>query len=188
MFSLIYGDNVVYQFCEQALVGFTAAHLIVYGYSNIVNTAVKPLVSKGVWLWIVPIAGGLALFCQFFKGVSWVSRLPLAFMVGGAAGVSVQRAIESEFMKQFVATATMDWKTPASAIYILCVLLTLSYFVVSLGEKSQLGKGLAKLGNVGQHIMMVAFGASLGVTVASRISFLIGRMQFLLGTWLGIIK
>ena len=35
---------------------------------------------------------------------------------------------------------------------------------------------------------MVGFGASFGYTVMARISLFIGRLQFLLGDWLGIIK
>jgi hypothetical protein len=36
--------------------------------------------------------------------------------------------------------------------------------------------------------MMVAFGALFGNVVMSRISLLIGRVQFLLGDWLHIIR
>lgn len=186
--SFVYGDNVVYQFCEHALLGFTAAHLIVQGYFNIVNGAWNPLVIKGQLIWLVPIVGGLLLYCRFIRPVRWLSRLPLAFMVGGAAGLSVQRSIDSEFMKQLAATCGMNWKTANGSFYILAVVLTLAYFVVGLKEKSPLGRAFAKVGTLGQYVMMLAFGAGLGVTVSSRISTFIGRMQFLLGTWLGLIK
>jgi hypothetical protein len=39
---------------------------------------------------------------------------------------------------------------------------------------------------VGQYMMMVAFGAAFGATVMSRMTFLIGRLMFLLRDWLGI--
>jgi len=35
---------------------------------------------------------------------------------------------------------------------------------------------------------MISFGASFGYTVMARVSLLIGRLQFLLGDWLQIIK
>jgi hypothetical protein len=35
---------------------------------------------------------------------------------------------------------------------------------------------------------MVTFGASFGYTVMSRMSLLIGRIDFLLHDWLGMIK
>jgi len=35
---------------------------------------------------------------------------------------------------------------------------------------------------------MITFGASFGYTVMSRMSLLIARMDFLVGTWLGLLK
>jgi hypothetical protein len=37
------------------------------------------------------------------------------------------------------------------------------------------------------YYMMVFFGATFGYTVMSRVSLLIGRMEFLLGDWLGLL-
>ena len=42
--------------------------------------------------------------------------------------------------------------------------------------------------NLGIIFLMLGFGASFGYTVMSRISLLIGRFQYLLGPWLGIIE
>ena len=36
--------------------------------------------------------------------------------------------------------------------------------------------------------LMVGFGAGYGYTVMSRVSLLIGRFQFLLEDWLGIVR
>ena len=36
--------------------------------------------------------------------------------------------------------------------------------------------------------LMVGFGASFGYTVMARMSLLIGRLQFFLRDWLGVIK
>jgi len=41
---------------------------------------------------------------------------------------------------------------------------------------------------IGIIFIMVGFGAAFGYTVMARISLLIGRLQFLLGDWLGIIQ
>jgi hypothetical protein len=60
---------------------------------------------------------------------------------------------------------------------------TLTYFFFSLKHKGVLG-GLARVGIV---FIMVGFGASFGYTVMSRVSLLIGRMNFLLHDWLHIV-
>jgi hypothetical protein len=36
-------------------------------------------------------------------------------------------------------------------------------------------------------IMMIAFGSAFGNTVMGRLSLFIGRLQYLLGDWLGIL-
>ena len=41
---------------------------------------------------------------------------------------------------------------------------------------------------IGIVFVMIGFGAAFGYTVMARVSLLIGRLQFLLGDWLGIIQ
>ena len=45
-----------------------------------------------------------------------------------------------------------------------------------------------KIARVGIFFLMVTFGASFGYTVMSRMSLLIGRMDFLFGDWLGLVR
>jgi hypothetical protein len=58
------------------------------------------------------------------------------------------------------------------------------YFYFSKEHKGLYGK----FSNVGVWFMMIGFGASFGYTVMARLSLLIGRLQFLLGDVMGLIK
>jgi hypothetical protein len=69
-------------------------------------------------------------------------------------------------------------------IIVLAISTTLIYFFFSKEHKGWFG-GTAK---VGIWFLMIFFGATFGYTVMSRVSLLIGRMQFLLADFLGIIK
>ncbi|MDP2858353.1 MAG: hypothetical protein Q8P50_10295 [Bacillota bacterium] len=40
----------------------------------------------------------------------------------------------------------------------------------------------------GRYPLIIAFGTAFGYTVMSRISLFTGRMQFLLGDWLGLMR
>ena len=66
----------------------------------------------------------------------------------------------------------------------LGVITGLIYFFFSKEHKGALG-GAAK---VGIWFLMISFGASFGYTVMSRMSLLIGRIYFLLVTWLRILE
>ena len=63
------------------------------------------------------------------------------------------------------------------------VVCALFYFFFSIPHRGAFG-GVAK---TGIYILMIGFGATFGFTVMGRISLLIGRIQFLLGNWLGLI-
>ena len=41
---------------------------------------------------------------------------------------------------------------------------------------------------IGIWFLMVTFGASFGYTVMSRMSLMLGRLDFLFGNWLGMIQ
>jgi len=69
-------------------------------------------------------------------------------------------------------------------LMIVGVICTLTYFFFSTEHKGFVG-GVAKAGIV---FLMIGFGASFGYTVMARVSLLIGRLQFLLRDWLGIIS
>lgn len=187
-YSFMVGENVMYSFCEHAMVGFAAAHLLVTGYTNIVSMAWKPAFQKGQYIWLVPIIAGAALYLRFVKPLAWIAKIPLAFLMGAGTAMSVFRSLGAEFVAQIASTTKMAWNTPNNIIYIATVLAGLSYFVVSVKEKSAVGRGLSAMGKVGQALMMIGFGASLAGNVGGTLSYLIGRMNFLFGTWLGIIK
>jgi hypothetical protein len=71
-----------------------------------------------------------------------------------------------------------------SVILLIGVMCTLAYFFFSREHKGALGVA----SRIGIIFVMVGFGAAFGYTVMARISLLIGRLQFLLGPWLGIIE
>lgn len=177
----------MYQFCEHAMVGFAAAHLLVTGYNNVLGMAVRPLLA-GEFIWIIPILSGLALYCRFFKSLAWVARIPLSFLIGAGTAMSVFRSLGNEFVQQIAATCELSWSSPNNVIYILAVLFSLAYFVVSVSDKSPVGKGLVKVGKLGQGLMMMGFGAALAGTIVGTLSYLISRLNFLFGTWLGLVK
>ena len=84
-----------------------------------------------------------------------------------------------------VGEAFTRWDTGLWAVVILVgVISTLIYFFFSRERKGVI-KPVANLGII---FIMLGFGASFGYTVMARISLLIGRLQFLLGEWLGIIQ
>ena len=191
IFSFLYKDNIFYQFAEHLFVGISAGYLIAITWHNqIYPNLVVPLFFEGRILYIIPLAFGLFYFTRFIPRVSFLVRIPIAFMLGWGSGVIIPALFQRDILRQtqgtlLVPEAFEKWDTGLWAIVILIgVVCTLIYFFFSRERK-----GIIKpMANLGIIFLMVGFGASFGYTVMSRISLLIGRMQFLLSDWLGIIQ
>ncbi|HHX11101.1 MAG TPA: hypothetical protein GX729_07025 [Firmicutes bacterium] len=180
--SHVWKENPFYRIAEHLYVGISAGHAVVMAWGNIRDTAVKPLTEEGQFLWIVPIVLGILLYARYFKGISWIARFPVAVMVGIGTGVAVSGAIHGDFSQQI--SATIKVGSVNEILLLVFVIASLSYFFFSRDLKGP----LSSVPQLGKVVLMVAFGAAFGTTVMGRMALLIGRIQFILGDWLGVMK
>ena len=195
IFSFLYRENPFYRFAEHLYVGLANGYAItIYWHQVLVPSLFTPVarnpnIATKVWLIAIGIIGAL-YFTRFIPRVSWLVRIPIAIVLGYWSGASLPRAVDAEIIQQLRATVVTrahlaHWDTALWAILILIgVVATISYFFFSAQQKGIL-KPVSRIGII---FVMVGFGASFGYTVMARISLFIGRLQFLLGDWLGLIK
>jgi hypothetical protein len=135
---------------------------------------------------------GLMMLLRLVPKVGWLSRWPLAFIVGATAGINLIIYFASNVMVQVEDTVRPLFGDNYTAslydiigniVVALGTFTGLIYFFFSKEHKGAFG-GAAK---IGIFFLMVTFGASFGYTVMSRMSLLIGRIDFLLTDWLRII-
>lgn len=200
--SFLYKDNPFYKFAEHLFVGLSAAYWVVYSYYNILwPNLIQPLFGQGQLLLIIPLILGIMMIMRLFPKVGWMSRWPLAFIVGSYSGYHLITYLQSNAVEQVRATLVPfiqieSWKNLftnpgvmtflnaiAIPVVIVGVITGVIYFFFSKEHKGVFG-GLAR---IGVWFLMIAFGASFGYTVMARISLLIGRMYFLLHNWLHLI-
>lgn len=200
--SFLYRDNPFYKFAEHLFIGVSAAYWAAYYYHNILlPNLVQPLFREGQLLFIIPLVLGIMMLTRLFPRVSWVSRWPLAFIVGTYSGYYLITYLQSNAVEQVGATLISlvhveSWQRLFAApgvvtflqaiaipLFVVGVITGLIYFFFSKEHKGVFG-GLAK---IGVWFLMIAFGASFGYTVMARISLLIGRVYFLLHNWLRIV-
>ncbi len=191
IFSFLFRDNILYQFAEHLFVGMSAGYLIAITWHNqMVPNLFEPLFIQGNLVYIIPLLFGLCYFARFIPKMGYLVRLPIAFLLGWGSGAIIPAIFQRDILKQtqgtlLVKEAFLKWDTGLWAIIMLVgVISVLIYFFFSK-ERKGIMKPAANLGII---FLMLGFGASFGYTVMSRISLLIGRLQFLLGDWLGIIK
>jgi len=209
--SFLYKDNPAYKICEAIFVGVSAGYWFVsLFWQNIwpklvlnLSGAARDLSAGAGWdgRWLYLGAGilGFMMLMRLVPKVGWISRWPLAFIVGSTAGLYFITYLQSNAMNQIHDTLVplvtagrgsflglplpffVDW----SALFVFVGTFTgLVYFFFSVEHKRVVG-GTARVGII---FLMITFGASFGYTVMSRMSLLIGRMDFLFGDWLGLVR
>jgi hypothetical protein len=181
VFSFLYRDNKLYKLIEHIYLGFAIGVGAVMAKASVTSTALNPALG-GAWIWVLPIALGL-LFCFYFsKRYSWASRIPVAYLVGGASGLAISGAIKAQILDQIAGTITLPLINAPDAItavnnllMIVGVISTIFFFFFSTERKGVAGN-LMQLGRI---FVVVALGAAFGFIVMARMSLLIGRLQFL---------
>ena len=135
----------------------------------------------------VPLILGILFFTRLIPKISYLSRWPLAFVMGMAAGLRLYSFLQSNAMQQISSTVNpapiigqgfITWLN--FLIVALGVFTGLIYFYFSKEHKGVFGMA----SRVGVLFLMLSFGAAFGYTVMARISLLLGRFQFL-GGWIG---
>lgn len=209
IFSFLYKDNPWYKLCEAIFVGISAGYWFVsLFWQNLyamfwqgifppyhLNDAGVMVRSAEPNYWLL-IGGffGFLMLLRLVPKIGWISRWPLSFVVGATAGFYLINYFSTDIMSQVQSTVMPLFGASGSHISaydivgnIVVALGTftgLVYFFFSKEHKGVFG-GTAK---VGIFFLMVTFGASFGYTVMSRMSLLIGRIDFLLGDWLRMIR
>jgi hypothetical protein len=182
IYSFLYRDNPVYRATEQILVGLSVGYLVVITVrSTLLPRVWSPMLQGDPWS-LVAAVWVLLMWSRMIPSVSWLSRLPLALVVGAGAGLSVPAMLKARVLSQMGAMLKpgLNFDLVVGAVG---VLTTLAYFHFTR-PPSGFFHGAAK---VGTWFLMVFFGATFGFTIMSRLSLLLGRTEFLLGTWLGIL-
>jgi hypothetical protein len=193
IFSFLYKDNPFYKLAEQIFVGLSAGYWLIYNiYNVLISNLFDPLFTdfSHKWLLLVPFALGLMMLLRLIPKTQWLSRYPIAMMVGTSAAIYLLLSFQSDFINQISATifnpfVSSSWvDTVGNLLLVVGTLCGVYFFYFS---KKQEG-AFAVPSKLGIWFLMVSFGATFGYTVMARISLLIGRLDFLLRDWLHIIK
>jgi len=208
--SFLWADNPIYKLAEHIFVGISAGYGVVLVWHQAVLPVLLFKIFPGLsggqetipnyWV-IIPGVLGLMMLSRFLPKYDWVSRWPIAFVVGITAGSSIPVVVQASLLEQMQGTLApfaevrawalhlppvdpqavpMTWFGALNALLLLIgVISTLSYFYFSAPHRGALGWS----SKLGVWFLMVAFGAGFGNTVMARISLLIGRVQFMLYEW-----
>lgn len=188
--SFLYRDNPVYKMAESLLIGLSIGYFLVITWTNTLAASLfTPLFGEGKLTLIIPMALGLMMFGRLHSKTAIWSRIPIGVMIGAGAGVAIPAMLGARTMVQISATVQPLWSesgVPALSVIVVLVglLSTLAYFYFSREHVGALGQ----VAGVGTWFLMIFFGTTFGYTVMSRMSTLIGRVEFLLSDLLHLTR
>jgi hypothetical protein len=206
--SFLYRDNPFYRLAEHLLVGLSTGYFFLVLYFQVFKPNVverlgtsygEDWVDFGMTI-LIAILGLLMLSrlpVPFLRPYGWLSRWPMALVVGFASGVAIPTTIEADIMRQVmgaVGVSIIPGSNPFAStgafflmagniVLVLGTISALVYFFFSMPHRGVVGGGA----KIGIWVLMLGFGASFGYTVMARLSLFIGRVLFLLQNWLGVI-
>jgi len=200
VFSYVLGDNPIFRIVSYILVGVSAGYLAVMVIDfAIIPRLVNPLLSTNSTernLAIVPLILGLLLVARLFPRFSNLGRLPMAYMVGIGAAVTVGGAVLGTGMGQVKSIIAIFDFAPAgnsengqmfryveSAVLLIGTIASLAYFQFGARsypqEKSRRRLWIEGLAWIGKIFIAITLGALFAGVYLSALTAMIDRMGFI---------
>jgi len=194
VYTILYRENPVSRLFEHIFVGLSAGYLIVATWTlNLQGKWWTPMIQERKWYWIFAPMVGLLFYFIYSRRYLWLARLVMGLFFGTAAGYFFR-----EFFPIYSPQVYASFKALRPGpdlgwgdlvlhnwIFVVILLTVMSYFFFSIPHEGRFGRNLGRSALLGRWFLMIAFGAMFGNTVMARISLFIGRVQFLLGEWVG---
>ena len=176
----LYKENPVYRFSEHLYIAVMLAVNLVVNFSNVMRICVTPMM-QGDFLMIIPLILGIMIYTMLIPEYRWVSRYPIAILVGAGFGLGIRGSIGPNIQDAIVSTITRPTDGGAMAwinfLYIAVGLISsVLYFLLTYEHSGALQAPT----RIGRLFIMVALGAYFGNTVLFRFTMLTGRAQFFL--------
>ncbi|MBI9044832.1 MAG: hypothetical protein JEZ06_10120 [Anaerolineaceae bacterium] len=200
IFSYIFGDNPFFRLTSYLFVGVTSGYfLTLIIYQVLIPRLWTPLFEGSLLergLTLIPLILGLLLLMKVFPRYSKLGNIPMAYLVGVGAAVTIGGAVLGTIAGQISGTIDIfDFTTQASlennpfsqlfngGVILLGTISTLVYFQFSTvsnkdgsGERSTWIEWVAK---IGQLFIAITLGALFAGVLIAALSALIERLDFL---------
>jgi hypothetical protein len=203
VWSYLMGDNPAFRIAEHLFVGTAVGYAVVVAWFNVVQPALFGAVApQSPTLAAVPLVLCLLLMSKVRPAWSGAGNIAVAFLIGVGAALAVGGALFGTLWPQVSATAglsldpadygdtqpalasTFFWQNLA---ILVGTISTFFYFTFNTQPQGPLG-GFRETftrfwSGMGRWVIMITLGALFANTVMSRITLLIGRVQWLLGVF-----
>jgi hypothetical protein len=194
IFSFLYRDNPLYRLAEHVLIGLSVGFTLVLLWNSVLTPKMLvPLFRYGNLWSLIPFGFSILMLMRVRGAWARFSKPVMALIIGAGAGLSIPARLDARILRQLSATIEpfsamgLGVLSPAeifnAILGLIAVVTVMVYFFYTRPDN----KPVRAISETGIYFLMVFFGATFGYTVTSRLTLLIGRIEFLLSDFLGLI-
>jgi hypothetical protein len=198
IFSYLLGDNPLYRLSLHIFVGASTAFVCVVALQSVILPVMLPPDTSDPDIrlfWFISLFGallGALLFVRGIRGLSWLSDVSVAVLLGVGVGVALGGAVLGTLVPQVDAATNSvipeppiepDVLKPVGQVIALVGTVTgLLAFSFTLRRPARrfVGRWLNRGSRVGQWFLLIGFGAVYGGVVTASLAFFADRVQYLI--------
>ena len=178
MFSTLYGKgNPLYSLAEESYLGFGTGLTIVMNLTYIWKTGILNIMA-GDWALILAVILGVMILFRVHPKYGYISRVPIAIVLGAQFGLSLRTLIFSGFIQQIQSVIQPLFSGGTQTILYnwtiaICVIFMLTFFFYTI----EIEGPLKISATFGEYLLYASFGAIFAQTFMGRLGLFIGFMQ-----------
>lgn len=172
--SFLYRENIAYRMVEHIYVGFAAGHSLIMGLTAIRDGALIPMTTKGLWINIIPLLLGLALFLRFSKQTRFASRWTMSLILGISIGLGI--AGTPLVIVRNIAATMVPLTTLDNIVIVVAVITAVTPFIFTERILKIGGVPLEWIIKIGRMFVMIYLASSFATVTMSRITVSAGRI------------
>jgi hypothetical protein len=187
--AYLVGARRLFAVLQLLLAGLATGYLAVVAVHEVLlPRLIVPLAERPLdHLLLVP--GGVLV--AFLLASRWLpSRavaLPAAVLVGGTAAFAFGGAVLGTLLPQLAAAFPIPGSAPLDQAAAVAGAVVTGLVALSFVHGLPAERRLARVAQVGRWLLVAGIGGWLGFLVVSRLALVVDRIDFVLGSWLGLV-
>lgn len=181
-YSVLFGDHILSKTMENVYMGIMSGFIFA-SQLNYIQDNVLGSIQNGQYVYVLAAILAIMIFSRLKSEWTWLTRYPIAIVVGTGLGLSMRAVIISDFWKQ-VKASMIPLNSINNIILVLGTITVIYYFVFSTGYYKGSSKSIGQASNyirkIGMLFLVIMVGATYAKVTGSRYELVVGRMVDLL--------
>lgn len=195
VFSYLFGDNLVFRIVSAIFIGVSAGYFFVLLFYQVIMTRLYAPLISGKMITLVPLCLSGLLLLKLSPRFSKFGNLPMAYLVGTGAAVTIGGAVMGTLIGQVKATIlpffSVTSTTPIANIIEMLIMLvgtTATLIFFNFGARKTQNKPPQRsiftriIAWIGQIFISITLGAVFAGVLTSAVTALIERSDFIIQT------